>query len=320
MKKKIILLLLLLIPFNVFAYSDKLIISGTPVGIEVYSKGVYVIDFYKVNNKYIAKDAGFRVGDIIEEIDNNKVSNIDELNNYINKVNTYNFKINRNGEYKNISLKVIKEDNSIKTGLYVKDKVSGIGTLSYIDPNTKIFASLGHEIYESTSLSKFRLESGYIYDANIESINKSVNNDIGELHASITNKELGVINKNEINGIYGKYTDDFNSDELVEITKADNIKIDNAKIRLSLNDNKDDYDIKILSIDKNDQVKNIFFEIIDDRLLNKTGGVVQGMSGSPIIQDNKVIGVVNYVVVDDVKKGYGIFIEKMLEEGDRLLS
>ena len=218
-------------------------------------------------------------------------------------------------------MKLVKDNNDIyKTGLYVKDQVNGIGTLSYIDPETKVFASLGHEILESTTLNKFKINEGTIYKANVNNINKSKNYNIGEIHASFTNKELGTINKNEVNGIYGKYTEEINDNDLIEINSPDNIEVSNAKIRLTLEDNSiHDYDINIISINRNDPVKNIYFEITDKNLLNKTGGIVQGMSGAPIIQNDKVIGIVNYVTVEDVKKGYGIFIETMLEEGDKLL-
>lgn len=321
MKKIIIILILLLFPINIFAYSDKLIIPGKPIGIEVRAKGVYIVDFYKVDGEYIAKKAGFKVGDFIFKINNKSINSIDELNNIITKPDTYYVSIIRGDKEINKELVVKKVNNSLTTGLYVKDKINGIGTLSYIDPETKIFASLGHEILESSSANKFILDDGSIYDANISSVNKSNNNEIGEIHASITNKELGEINKNEVNGIYGKYIDEITDDNsLVEIESYNNISLGNAFIRLDLDNGSNDYSINIISLDDTDKVKNIFFEITDDRLLDKTGGVVQGMSGSPIIQNGKVIGVVNYVVVDDVKKGYGIFIEKMLEEGDNLLN
>ena len=319
MKRKLLFLILLLFPVNVLAYSDKLIIPGKPVGIEIKSSGVYIVDFYKVDGEYIAKKNGFKVGDIITKVNDNKINSIDDLNSIITKTGPYNITVNRNGKIVNKTLDVIKENNLITTGLYVKDTINGIGTLSYIDPETKIFASLGHEVIESSTSDKFMIKDGNIYNADIISINKSSNNEIGELHASITNKELGKINKNEINGIYGKYTDDIDNKNLVEINSYNNINLGNAFIRLDLGDELKDYQINIISLNDNDSVKNIFFEISDDRLLNKTGVVVQGMSGSPIIQDDKIIGVVNYVVVDDVKKGYGIFIEKMLEEGDKLL-
>ena len=319
MKKVIISFLILLFPFNVFAYSNKLIIPGEPVGIEVYSDGVYIVDFYKVNGDYIGKSQGLKIGDIIYKVNGENIKRINDLNKIINKSGKYKLGIHRNNKDLDIDYSVSLSNNVIATGLYVKDKINGIGTLSYIDPESKIFASLGHEILESSSMSKFKLSDGNIYKVNINSINKSNNNNIGELHASITNKELGVINKNEINGIYGKYTEDIDNNNLIEINNFNNIKKDLAYIRLSLDGKVDDYSINIISLDNNDPVKNIYFEITDKRLIDKTGGVVQGMSGSPILQDGKIIGVVNYVVVDDVKKGYGIFIEKMLEEGDKLL-
>ena len=319
MKKFVIILILLLFPMNVLAYSDKLIVTGDVVGIEVNSSGVYIVDFYKVDGEYIAKKDGFKVGDIIIKVNDKNVYNVDELNSIINKPDIYHLTILRDNRELNKDLSVVKQNNIITTGLYVKDKITGVGTLSYIDPETKIFASLGHEIIESSTSSVFRLKDGYIYDANINSINKSTNNNIGEVHAAITNKELGEVNKNEINGIYGKYTNEIDKTNLIEINSHENINLGEASIKLNIDNNSDDYSINIIDINKNEAVKNIYFEIIDERLLDKTGGVVQGMSGSPILQDNKIIGVVNFVVVDDVKRGYGIFIEKMLEEGDKLL-
>lgn len=320
MKRFLILILLLLFPINAFAYSNKLIIPGKVVGIEVKARGVYIVDFYKVDGEYSAKKAGFKVGDFITKINNKSISSIDELNSIITKPDTYHVSIIRGDKKIDKELVVTKVNNSLSTGLYVKDKINGIGTLSYIDPETKIFASLGHEILESSSADKFMMDEGNIYDANISSINKSNNTEIGEIHASITNKELGEINKNEINGIYGKYTEEIgNENNLIEVESHNNISLGEAAIRLDLGNSSKDYSINIISLDENDIVKNIFFEITDERLIDKAGGVVQGMSGSPIIQNNKVIGVVNYVVVDDVKNGYGIFIEKMLEEGDKLL-
>ena len=257
MKKKLLMILLLLFPLNVFAYSNKIIISGEPIGIEVHSKGVYIIDFYKINNEYTAKNQGFKIGDIIKEVNEEKINNIEDLNNIINKEDIYNIKIERNGQSKELILKSTKENNMIKTGLYVKDQINGIGTLSYIDPETKIFGSLGHEIIENTSKEKFELNEGIIYQANINSINKSRNNSVGEIHASITNKELGTINKNEINGIYGKYESNIENQDLIEINNHQNIKKENAKIRVSLDENITDYNINIISTNDNDPVKNI---------------------------------------------------------------
>ncbi len=314
MKKKLLIILLLIFPLNVFAYSDKLIIEGKQIGIEANSNGVYVIDLYKVNNKY----PNLKKGDLIIKINNKEINSIKEFNEVINKEGEYNLEILRNNNIKNEKLKVTEENNELKIGLYLKDKINGIGTLSYIDPETKIYASLGHEIVESNSMSLFNLKNGYIYDIDISYINKNEDDRVGEFHGTFTSNLLGTINANQINGIYGKYTGNVNTNELVSIN--DNPHQGNAYLRMNIDNQNKDYEVNIIDLNNNENVKNILFEITDQELLNKTGGIIQGMSGTPIIQDNKIIGVVNYVIVDDNTKGYGIFIKKMLEEGDKLLN
>lgn len=317
-RKLIIILLLLILPLNIYAYSNKIIVGGETIGMEIHSKGVYVVGYYKVNNKYIAKEAGFKIGDIITEINKEKITSIIDLNNTIVNSGNYTFKVLRDGEYKTIKIDLEKDNNLIKSGLYVKDQINGIGTLSYIDPETRIFGSLGHEIIERTSSNKFLLDRGNIYKAEVKNINKSINGETGSKNASIDKENiLGEINTNEINGVYGKYQKDLNNYQTMEIAQKEEIKPGEAVIRTVLEgNNTEDFTIKIITIEDN-PTKNILFEITDQRLLDKAGGIVQGMSGSPIIQNNKLVGVVNYVIVNDTNKGYGIFITTMLEEGDK---
>lgn len=321
MKNKLFqfLLILFLIPLNIYAIPKKVIVGGETIGIEVYSDGIYVVGFYEVNNKMIGKDAGFKVGDIIKEINNVKINNISDINNLIKESNTYDFKIIRNYKEKDISFKLEEKNNIIKTGLYVKNKIDGIGTLSYINPETKTFASLGHEILESNSMSKFIINSGNIYKAEVTNIKKSEERIPGEKQANINFAEtIGTIDKNEINGIYGKYNGKINENNTIDVGKKEEIKQGEAIIRTVVNnETKEDFSINILTVDENDPVKNILFEITDSKLLDKTNGIIQGMSGSPIIQNNKIIGVVNYVVLDNPKRGYGIFIENMLQEEEK---
>ena len=314
---KILLLFLLIIPINVFAYSKYVIPGGETIGIEVNSKGILVVDFYKVNKKFIAKEAGFEPGDRIIQVNNQEVNTIDEMLNIIRNTNKKNiiFTIERNNTNLELNLPLTKENNIIKTGLYVKDKINGIGTITYIDPTTKIYGSLGHEIVESKTLSKFEIKDGNIYEASVENIIKSKRGVAGEKNA-ITNKNnlYGTVKENEITGIYGTYTKEINKD-LIEISNT--ITTGEAYIKTVIKDNiVEDFKINILQIDNKSKTKNILFEITDKKLLNETGGIIQGMSGSPIIQNNKLVGAVNYVIVNDTTKGYGIFITTMLEEGD----
>ena len=322
MKKILLLLILLIFPINVFAYSNKVIVGGETIGIEVHSDGVYVVGFYPVNGKYIGEEAGFIVGDIIKKINNVSISNINGLNSILDNESLYKFSVIRNGKSLIIPIKLELEDDSLKTGLYVKDTINGIGTLSYIDPETKVYGSLGHEIIESKSYSKFEISDGSIYSSLVSNIRKSINGSTGEKKANIDKSNaVGSIYINGETGIYGIYNNDYSNREIYEVGDSNSIKKGLASIRtvISGSDIKDYY-INILSIDESNSTKNILFEITDKNLLKNTGGIVQGMSGSPILQDNKIIGVVNYVIVDDTKRGYGIFITKMLEEGDKIVS
>lgn len=313
--------LLLIIPINCFAYSNFVIPGGETIGIEVNSKGVLVVGFYKVNDSYIGKDAGFEVGDIIMKINDNLVSDIDSMVNLVNhSTSPVKFSVLRDNKSAQIELALETDsDGVLKTGLYVKDRINGIGTLTYIDPNNKVFGALGHEIIENTTISKFEIKDGTIYEANVSGIVKSRNGKAGEKNAIYNKTKIfGEISVNEMAGIFGTYSKDISDISTIEVGKIEDIKSGEAIIRTVIDGTKvEDFTINILRIDTNSKNKNILFEVTDKRLIEKTGGIVQGMSGSPIIQNNKIIGAVNYVIVNDTTKGYGIFITTMLEEGDK---
>lgn len=317
----VILLLLFIIPINTLAYSNYIIPGGETVGIEVNSKGVLVVGFYKVDGSYIGRNAGFNVGDKIIKLNNEEVNDINSMVEKINNstTDTVEFTVLHNNSTKNIKLELKKDgDNILKTGLYVKDSITGIGTLTYIDPQTKKFGALGHEIDEKTTLEKFDISGGIIFGADVLGIEKSRDGKAGEKNARYDKtKVFGDINENEISGIFGTYTSDVANREKLQIAENSEIKPGKAQIRTVIEDNKiENFDINILQIDKNSTTKNILFEVVDERLLESSGGIVQGMSGSPIIQNNKIIGAVTHVIVNDTKKGYGIFITTMLKEGE----
>ncbi|MBR1937010.1 MAG: hypothetical protein IJ842_04875 [Bacilli bacterium] len=315
------LLVILLFPIQIYAYSNNIIVGGKTIGIEINSKGVYVVGFYKVNNEFIGKKSGFQIGDQIIELNNNKIDDINTLNSYLSD-NKNIFKIIRGKEEKTIESNIVYEDNTYKTGLYVKNQIIGVGTLSYIDPETKVFASLGHDIIEKESSKRFDIKDGNIYKAETNNIRKSEINSPGEKKAIINKQEIiGDIKLNESEGIFGIYNKEIDMNNTMEVSKKEDIRKGEAFIRTSIEkDTVQDYKINILSIDEQDSTKNILFEIKDEELLSKTGGIIQGMSGSPIIQNNKIIGVVNYVVIEDPTKGFGIFITSMLEKGDKIIS
>ncbi len=324
MKKIVVILTLILwLPINILAYSEFLIPGGENIGISINTNGLIVVGFYKVNNKYIGKE-NLKIGDVILSIEGTEVSSINEMADIIdNNINNgeVNILIKRNNKTINSKLALVKDDNIYKTGLYVKEKVNGIGTLTYIDPLTKVFGALGHEIVLSDTNERVEVKDGKIFETVVNSIDRSTNGTVGSKNATIMyNNILGNITKNTVYGIFGKYLGKLPNKSNLQVAKIDEIKKGHAQIYTILSDNTIKiYDIKITDInkDKINTSKAMGFEIIDKSLLEESGGIVQGMSGSPIIQNNKIIGAVTHVIVEDVKRGYAIFIRTMLEEGER---
>lgn len=320
MKKSLLFLILLILPINIFAYSDKIIPGGNTLGIEVKNDGVIVIGFYKVNGKFNKND--FKVGDVIVKVSGIDVASSDDLVRLIEKnINDdkVNITIKRNDKFIDKTIILDKINGVYKTGLYVKDGVIGIGTLSYIDPETLIYGALGHEIIESTTNKLIEVKTGNIFKTKITSIDRSVSGVAGTKNAKFyTNIKYGDITKNTNKGIYGFYSKDISNLDSLTVGKYEDITLGNAYIRTVINNEEvKDYAIEIDRVNNND-VKNIHFKIVDEDLISKTGGIVQGMSGSPIIQNNMIIGAVTHVIVDKPSTGYGILITRMLEEGDKL--
>ena len=321
MKKYIItFLIIFLFPVYVLAYSNKVILGGQNLGIAIESDGILVVGFYKVNNTL--NNSKLSVGDYIIKVNDNKVNTVDDLINSIEnnvKDNKVNITYRHNNSIKDTVLNLEYNNGIYKSGLYVKDSLKGLGTLTYIDPESKIYGCLGHEIIDSNTNSKVEVRSGNIFKANVTSITRSSDGSPGSKNAKfIEDKIYGNINKNVEEGIYGTYSGQIDNDNLIDIETLDNVDLGEAYIYTSLDDNiVKSYKINILRKYNKSKIKNFYFEIIDNELLNKTGGIIQGMSGSPIVQNNKLIGAVTHVSVDSVKNGYGISIINMLETGEK---
>ena len=324
MKKFIIsLAIILFTPLNMYAYSEYVIPGGENIGIQIDTKGIVIVGFYKVDGKYIGSET-LKLGDTILEIEGIEVDTINEMSSTIDRNivnNEVNAKILRDGEELNVKLKLKKEDNIYKTGLYVKEKVTGIGTLTYIDPESKIFGSLGHEILISETNSRVEIKNGNIFNSFVSGIDRSSNGSVGSKNASITYEEkLGTITKNTTNGLFGNYSVTLPKKTTMKVANWEDIELGKATIyTITDGDKINEYEIEIIGLNKNviNTNKSITFKVTDEKLLEESGGIVQGMSGSPIIQNNKIIGAVTHVLVDEVTKGYGVFIRTMLEEGER---
>ena len=318
-----LLLINIMFPLNVFAYSDYILAGGQNIGIQLNTDGVLVVGTYKVGDDDPASNANILVGDKIIMINDEKISSISEMLDVLSKADMsrkVDVTFIRNDKLMNTKLELIVDDDKIyKTGLYVKDSINGVGTLTFIDPNTRVFGALGHEIIEKTTGRKLEIKDGKIYNSIVTGINPSNNGNPGEKNARYdTNDIYGNITENSTAGIFGTYTDKLPDNKLYKVASSDDIKLDKASIFTVVDGEKvEEFSINILKINENDKgTKNILFEVTDERLLSLSGGIVQGMSGSPIIQNDKIIGAVTHVVVDAPTKGYGIFITNMLEEAE----
>lgn len=318
--KKLLLLFsifIFLIPINIFA--TELILGGENIGITVNTKEVVVVGFYKINNEYIAKNEGYLEGDKIIKINDKKIESINDLITTINNIEDKNniiATVKRNNEELKLKLPLVKENDNYKTGLYIKDQITGLGTLTYINPETNKFAALGHEIIDSKNGKIVDIRNGTIYDSNITGIKKSTVTETGEKNATFNqNNAFGTIEKNSNKGIYGNYTIKTDENKLIETATKEEIVLGKAYIYTVLkNKSVQKYEINIIKLNNNQETKNILFEITDKELIDQTNGVIKGMSGSPIVQNDKLIGAVTHAIVNDTTKGYGIFIENMLNE------
>ena len=324
-KKQRLLLLLLtifIVPIQAFAYSDYILAGGENIGIELKSNGIMIVGTYEVNGESPAATASLKIGDKIISVNNTDVDTIEDMLDVINNSNnTTSIEIGymRSDTKYTTTLPLIEDNDVYKTGLYVKDSINGVGTLTFIDPNTKIFGALGHEIIEKSTGKKLEMKDGKIYSSTVTGINPSTDGTPGEKNARYnTDNIYGKVEENTSSGIFGKYTTTLPDTKLYKVASNDEIHTGSASILTVIqNDDIEEFNIEILKVSSEEQsTKNILFSITDNSLLEKTGGIVQGMSGSPIIQDDKIIGAVTHVVVDDCTKGYGIFITNMLEEAE----
>ncbi len=295
--------------------------GGQTIGIRLYSDGLVVIALGRVceNEKSPAEQAGVKVGDLITKINGEKVGNPDNFTRIIKNSEKVTLEIERGGEILNMEITpaVSTSDSVKRIGLWVRDSTAGVGTLTYMSPSTLEYGALGHSISDVDTGVKFQVLRGSIEECRIGDIKKGAKGEPGELKGVFFSgaEVLGNITKNEKEGIFGTLSN-IPLGEAIPLGHKSEIKKGTAYIRTSLDGiNTDEYEIEIMKVSKSSKspTKGMVIKVTDKELLEKTGGIVQGMSGSPIIQEGKLIGAVTHVLVNDPTKGYGIFIENMLE-------
>lgn len=314
---------------------QKVIASGVPIGIRLKTNGIIIINVSGVvlddGTKAVpADEAGLIAGDVIKKAGGKDLNSISDLIEAVKKSNGEPIEIiytRQNTDYKTTITPVKSgDDGEYRLGIWVRDSSAGIGTLTFIDPESKFYGALGHGINDIDTGSLLQVGSGSLLESTIQGIKKGMKGSPGELEGDFLNnpRVLGDIKLNCDFGIFGKIDDDkFNKKwgRLVEIGPHSTVKVGKASILACINKNiVEEYEIEIQRIARADlsSTKNMVLRITDQRLLDTTGGIVQGMSGSPIIQDGRLIGAVTHVFINDPMRGYGVFIESMLEKCNML--
>lgn len=296
-------------------------VGGDIFGLKMYTDGVVIVDIDstdEANEKSPAELAGLMIGDSIISIDGKRVVTTVDVSQCIKNSRGQPLKLEfkRNSKsYSTVLTPRIADDNSgYKAGLWLRDSMAGMGTITFYDPNAGIYAGLGHAVCDVDSGRALPLAGGEILDAKISSCVKSENGKTGELSGYFGNRTIGNILLNCSMGVYGEYSVK-RSSELLAVAAKEEIKVGPAKVIASTdNDGKREYDIEIKSINTGatGREHNMIIRITDPSLLAKTGGIVQGMSGSPIVQNGMLVGAVTHVFLNNCTEGYAIFAENMI--------
>ncbi len=304
--------------------------GGQTIGVELKTKGVLVVGLADiVNTDEIsispAKISGMEIGDKILSIDSKKIETIDDIKSYTmdNGIKDYSFALEREGKILNFNITPVKTlgSDDIKFGFWARENIAGIGTITFIDPETGKFSAIGHGISDSQTGALVDIETGRISRANITNIKLGKKGEPGEIIGYILNDGniLGTVENNTNFGIYGNINKEslgFFSKNLIEIGKKEEIRLGPAQIYSCVNNEIKVYDVEITKVfyqNKPDE-KSFVIKITDYELLGLTNGIIQGMSGCPVIQNNKIVGAVTHVFMNDPTKGYGIYIEWILDE------
>ncbi len=308
---------------------------GSIAGVKLYTNGVLVVGMSEIEGEDRKKykpyeNTGIEEGDTIVKINDNIVHSTDDLIERINMSKGERVEIEyiHEEKTKECSITPVKtNEEEYKLGLWVRDSAAGVGTVTFYEPSTQSFGALGHGITDIDTGDLINIASGEFVTAKILNIKKGEDGNPGKIQGTVEAQEtIGEISKNTNFGIYGKIKDlsslNIDMNKEMEVALRDEIKLGKATILCSLdNQNVEEYEIEITKIykDNNYNNKSMEIKVTDPKLLEKTGGIIQGMSGSPIIQNGKFVGAVTHVLVNAATEGYAIFGDLMLKQSKEIV-
>ncbi len=321
-------ILLALWPIAARASAATVVPVGRAVGIKLFSDGVVVVGTSEVQTTdgktNPAKACGLKAGDIITHINSTEVDTIEEVAALLQELEGEQMNISAIRDERTVQLTAqavfCPEDNTYKLGAWIRDSMAGIGTVTFYCPDTGTFGALGHGINDMDTALLMPLDSGTILPASVSGVQKGQIGSPGQLRGVFeVNSILGELTANTAEGVFGRMeSTDWFAGETVETAQRNEVKAGNATILCNISgDEVEEYSIRILKVyptSDSDGGRDFLIQVTDSRLLETTGGIVQGMSGSPIIQNGKLVGAVTHVMVDDPTSGYGIWIGNMLEQ------
>ena len=308
----------------------KVVPLGDLVGLKLYTNGVLVVGMSEIegeDNKIYKpyENCNIQEGDMIIKINEDAVTCTTDLVNIVEKSEGNEMKVTyvREGESLETSITPVKtEDQEYKLGLWVRDAAAGVGTVSFYEPSTGMFASLGHGILDIDTEQLLDIAKGEFVTTNVVSIQKGEKGNPGKIQGSIEKQtEIGTVSKNTNLGVYGKLNNlsalHVDLSKAIDVAIRDEIQTGKATILCTLENNqKKEYEVEIQKLYKNNNTdnKSMLIKVTDSELLEKTGGIIQGMSGAPIMQNGKLVGAVTHVLVSDPTMGYGVFADMMIKQ------
>lgn len=303
----------------------KVVPVGKVIGLKLYTNGVLIVGMTEIEGEKPYEFTGLKEGDTILEINNTEIDSIEKLKEVVNKSNGEELELKylRDGTLSVSNIKPVQTNtDEYKLGLWVRDAATGVGTITYYEPESGKFAALGHGIVDVDTDKLIDIESGEVVTSSIVAIKKGEQGIPGEIKGTIMNQtNIGEVTKNTDFGIYGNLTNtaslNINSQKAIDVALRSEIKTGNAKVLCTLeNGVTKEYDIEIKKIyaNNNSDNKSMLIKVTDEDLLNQTGGIIRGLSGAPIIQNGKFCGAVTHVLVSDPTMGYAVFGDLMIKE------